>query len=34
MATPAHATLDQALVIFAVAKRAVETEHGPLPGRA
>ena len=34
MATHDHATLDQALEIFADAKRAFEAEHGALPGRA
>ena len=32
MATHDHATLDQALEIFAAAKREFEAEHGPLPG--
>ena len=31
MATHDHATLDQALEIFGDAKRAFESEHGPLP---
>jgi 8-amino-7-oxononanoate synthase len=34
MATHDRETLDQALEIFAQAKRAFESEHGPLPGRA
>ena len=34
MATHDHATLDEALEIFAEVKRAFEAEHGPLPGRA
>jgi 8-amino-7-oxononanoate synthase len=32
MATHDHDTLDQALAIFAEAKRTFEAEHGPLPG--
>ncbi len=34
MATHDHATLDQAIDIFAAAKRDFEAEHGPLPGPA
>jgi 8-amino-7-oxononanoate synthase len=34
MATHDHATLDQAIDIFAAAKREFEAEHGPLPGPA
>ena len=34
MATHDHDTLDQALEIFADAKRTFEAEHGALPGRA
>ncbi len=34
MATHDHATLDQAIEIFAAAKRDFEAEHGPLPGPA
>ena len=33
MATHDETTLDRALAIFAQAKRAFESEHGPLPGR-
>jgi 8-amino-7-oxononanoate synthase len=34
MATHDHATLDQALDVFASVKRAFEAEHGPLPAAA
>ncbi len=34
MATHDHATLDQAIEIFAAAKRDFEADHGPLPGPA
>ena len=34
MATHDHATLDQAIDIFAAAKRDFEADHGPLPGPA
>ncbi len=34
MATHDHATLDQAIDIFAASKRDFEAEHGPLPGPA
>src|SRR5579862_8663966 len=34
MATHDHATLDEAIGIFAEVKRSFEAEHGPLPGHA
>jgi 8-amino-7-oxononanoate synthase len=34
MATHDHDTLDQAIELFAQAKRRFESEHGPLPARA